>query len=56
MDSFEEHSAPEKGKTDRWEGFLTNIGQGIALVLLSLAIIILYRGCNGAETLLPPLQ
>lgn len=29
---------------DRWEGFLTNVGQGVALVLIAMAIIVLYKG------------
>lgn len=41
-------------KENPWEGFLTNVGQGITLILLVIAIIMLYRGCNGADTLLPP--
>ena len=31
---------------DRWEGFLTNVGQGITLVLVVIAIIMLYKGCH----------
>lgn len=31
---------------DRWEGFLTNIGQGIAALMFVIAIIALYKGCN----------
>jgi hypothetical protein len=34
---------------------ITAIGQGIGLIFLVLAFIMLYRGCNNAETLLPPL-
>jgi len=33
-------------RPDRWEGFLTNVGQGIALVLIVISILVLYKGCH----------
>jgi hypothetical protein len=39
-----------------WESFLSNVGEGLGLILLVIAIVMLYRGCSDAPTLLPPIQ
>ena len=43
----------KKEKGGAWKHFLTNVGQGIAMALLVLSIIMLYRGCNDKPSLLP---
>lgn len=38
-----------------FERFMAEIGQGFGAILIVLAIIMLFRGCAGAESLLPPI-
>lgn len=50
----QDDNTEEQQPTDRWEGFLTNVGQGISFILIVIGLIMLYRGCDD-KPLLPPL-
>lgn len=43
----------ERQPTNMWYGFLTNVGEGISVICIVLAIVMLYRGCTNKESLLP---
>lgn len=43
----------EERQPNTWHGFLTNLGEGISVICIVLAIVMLYRGCTNKESLLP---